>query len=200
MTEAIRSYVKDCLGEGYRLRHTLFVEKEVLRLAALFSLDEEETRDIQMAALLHDITKGKDADAQKDLYAHFFLPFGEVEAHSPKTLHAVTGAYVAREAFPEAVNARVFDCIRYHTTAAPDMTLLQKLLYLADYIEEGRTFPSCVRLRQAFYHIPEGEALTRHLDRILLLSLDQTLTELVEEQAYIHPTTLAARNFLIAHL
>lgn len=199
MLSTVRDYVKERLGNGYRFAHVLRVEEECIRLAKLFSLSDEQTERLRLAALLHDVTKQASTEEQKALYRKYGVPFGETEAHSPKTLHAITGAYVAKEAFPEAVTNEVFRCILRHTTGAPDMTLPEKLLYLADYIEPGRTFPSCVRLREAFYRIPPDDGLISHLNRILILSFDQTLTELVEEHAYIHPTTNEARNYLLAH-
>ncbi len=198
MIDRVRAFAEKTIGRGYRFDHTLGVEEEVIRLASLFDLSEAETTDLRIAALLHDITKGLKPHEHKALYEHFSLPFGFIEENAPKTLHAVTGAYLARQTFPEVVNNTVFHCILYHTTAAPNMTMPEKLLYLADYIEPGRTFESCVKLRNTFYTFPEGQELVSHLNEILLLSLNQTLAELVDEHAYIHPTTKEARDYLLA--
>ena len=195
--------VQEEIGAGYRMDHTLSVMEECKRLSDLFALNEAERRELILAALLHDLTKQHCPDRQRALYRHFSLPFGEIEENSPKTLHAVTGAYLARERYPDVVTPAVFSAILRHTTGAPAMTLTEKLLYLADYIEPRRTFPACVSLRRAFYD-PEPESMSRdmllaHLDRILLLSLDMTLTDLMEEGRFIHPLTVQARNDLITH-
>lgn len=198
--DIIRAEVSARIGQGYRLTHTLGVEEECIALAALFSLSERETFALRTAALLHDLTKHLSFDKQRALFHEFSLPFGEIEQRSGKTLHAVTGAHLSRRLFPEQVDETVFSCILTHTTGAPRMTLPQKLLYLADFIEPNRTFPSCIALRSAFWTLPEDGNLIKHLNHILLDSFDQTLLELVEAHAYIHPTTLEARNDLLAHL
>ncbi len=199
MLDLIRAHVIKTVGEGYRLKHILSVEDECLRLAAQFDFSADETKDLQTAALLHDLTKALTAEEHRALYEQFELPFTKIEAQSPKTLHAVTGAYLAKQIFPDAVNETVFGCILYHTTGRPNMTLPEKLLYLADYIEPMRTFPSCVTLRSAYYDTSDALTQEAHLNRILLLSFDLTLTELVEAKAYIHPTTIQARDYLLAH-
>ena len=74
----------------------------------------------------------------------------------------------------------------------------EALLYLADYIEAGRTFGDCVRLRQYFYDgIAQGKELYSHLDDTLLLSLDMTVADLLGEGAIINEQTFAARNALL---
>lgn len=197
--EPIREYVRATVTDDFRFSHILSVETECVRLSELFSLSKADADSLRLAGLLHDITKGKKSAEQRELYRRFGLTFGETERLSPKTLHAVTGAYLARELFPELVNDTVFHCILSHTTGAPNMSLPEKLLYLADFIEPTRTFPSCVSLRNAFYSIPEGRNLIEHLNFILLISFDMTLADLVEAHAYIHPTTIEARNYLLAH-
>ena len=82
------------------------------------------------------------------------------------------------------------------------MSLIGKLLYLADYIEDTRTFEDCVVLRRRFYDTidtcrEDPHALCRHLDKILLLSFDMTIRDLLENGAPIDANTTAARNALI---
>ena len=81
------------------------------------------------------------------------------------------------------------------------MTLPEQLLYLADYIDESRTFENCVRLRHAFWDAnPEDlpfDLRLSHLYRILLLSFQMTITDLLAEEALISSETIAARNELL---
>ena len=193
----ILSYVRETVGEGKRLDHILRTKEECARLASLFSLSDEQTDDLLLSALLHDLTKQWTVEEHKVIFEKYHLPFEEAEIRSPKTLHSKTGAYLARDRFPNEVNDTVFNAILTHTVGCADMTIEQKLLYLADYIEYGRTHASCVELRNAFYDIPKDIPLLQHLDNILLKSFDMTLIELVEAGAYIHPTTIEARNFLL---
>ncbi len=139
--EAVAAEVSHVIGNEYRFSHTLGVVKECRRLASLFSLSEEEAEELKIAAYLHDITKSVRTEGQKELFSYFGIPFGETEARSTKTLHAVTGAYFAKEHFPALVSDRIFTAIRLHTTGAAGMTLFEKLLYLADYIEPAKKEP-----------------------------------------------------------
>lgn len=202
--DQLREDIKRFTGDGFRYLHTLGVERECASLAEIFSLPEEEKRELCEAALLHDITKQKTQNEQKALYEKFGEPYGAEEENSPKILHAVTGAYVARETYPSIVTDRIFRAIRLHTAGAPDMTLFDKLLYLADYIEPGRTYEDCVQLRRAFYDGVEAlraqagglsrGALTRLLDQTVLTSFQYTLQDLLKHQSYVYLPTVAARN------
>ena len=193
----LREQIRARVGNEFRFAHILGVEEECVRLAGFFGMSEEETHCLRVAGLLHDLTKQLKTPEQKALYEKYGIPFGETEENSPKTLHAVTGAYLARELYPEFVNDTVFSSILTHTTGAEEMSLSQKLVYLADYIEPGRTYESCTRLRRLFYENPEGLEKEALLKKVLLLSFDQTLSELIEENAYIHPLTVAARNRIL---
>ena len=82
------------------------------------------------------------------------------------------------------------------------MSLIGKLLYLADYIEETRTFEDCITLRHCFYDTidsckDDAAALIRHLDQVLLCSFDMTIRDLLNNHAPIDPNTTAARNALL---
>ena len=196
--EALANEISRIIGNDYRFSHTLGVVKEAGRLAAMFSLSPEEAEELKLAAYLHDVTKSVKGDGQKELYFYYGLPFGETEERSPKTLHAVTGAYFAKERFPALVTDRVFNAIRRHTTGEAGMTLFDKLLYLADYIEEGRSFPDCTALRSLFYRLTEERGVSEEvLNETLIRSFDLTLEGLIGDGEYIHPDTVAARNSLV---
>ena len=196
--EALAAEVARVIGNEYRFSHTLGVVKEAARLAEMFSLPPEEAEELKLAAYLHDITKSVKGNGQKELYFYYGLPFGETEERSPKTLHAVTGAYFAKERFPALVSDRIFNAIRRHTTGEAGMTLFDKLLYLADYIEEGRSFPDCVALRELFTRLIGEKGVSEAvLDETMIRSFDMTLEGLMKDGDYIHPQTVAARNSLV---
>jgi nicotinate-nucleotide adenylyltransferase len=181
---------------GKRIRHILSTEEECLRLAALFSLSEEETEKLATAALLHDITKHFSREEHLAYLAEQGIAVGEDFLCAEKTLHALTGAYYPRERYPELVDYTVFGTILYPTTGCADMTLSQKLLYLADYIEPNRTFPDCVTLRQYFYDRIERGSRRQVLHDTLVLSFDMTVSDLLKQRCPIHSDTVAAWNFL----
>lgn len=180
--------------DDYRYAHTSAVAEEALRLAALFELSETDTEALHIAALLHDCTKGLSYSQQIALADKLGVSLSADDLASPKVLHSITGAAVAKHEF--AVSDEIAAMIACHTTGKENMTLPEKLLYLADYIEPTRTFEDCITLRNYFYDKHEGDLLG-HLNRTLILSFDLTLRLLIEEKSYIHLQTIKSRNFLI---
>ena len=176
---------------GKRLSHSLAVEEEVTSLAGLFGLSVNDSNRLRAAAILHDITKELSVDGHLELCKKHSLEVTEDDLKSPKVFHSLTGAYEAMELYPEIIDRETFNAIKYHTTGRAGLTLFDKLLYLADYIEKTRTFPDCVKLREYFYSKP---ASVGHLDKTLLISFDMTLKNLEDEGQFVHPSTLIARN------
>lgn len=197
MLDKIRSCVSSMMSEK-RFKHTLGVEREAVSLANIFI--PEKVEKLRVAALLHDITKECSNEKQIMLCLKYSIAELDRMRKSPKLYHAVTGAYVARELFPEAVDDEVFDAIRYHTTGRRGMTLCEKLIYLADYIEDTRTFEDCVELRRFFYD-GMNNSMTynekyKHLQKTLLLSFDMTINGLIRDGVCVDPCTNDAKAFI----
>lgn len=180
--------------DAYRLAHTLAVKDECLRLAGLFGLSDEETNHLAAAALLHDCTKGLKYPEQLALAQRMGIELSPDDLASPKVLHSITGAAVAKADF--GASDEIAAMIACHTTGKGAMTLSEKLLYLADYIEPTRTFDDCVKLRRFFYETKEVDLLS-HLNQTLILSFDLTVENLLAEHSHIHIETIKSRNFLL---
>ena len=170
---------------GYRYEHTLGCERAARLLAERFGGDVEKAG---FAAILHDITKHLSPQEQLILCAKYGIIPCNVEKSEPKMLHGKTAAAIARVEYgaPEDV----CEAIACHTTGKHGMTLLDKILYLADYIEETRDFPRVEKAR---------ELARLSLDRALLYCYDQTLTELIARGKLIHSDTIGAYNDMIYH-
>ncbi len=182
-----------------RFRHTVAVEDMTRRLCALFCPDL--TTPMRAAALLHDITKELDAEAQIALCESYGLSVSEAERCSPKTLHARSAAEKILREMPEFSDPIIVGAVRYHTTGHADMTLTEKILYLADYIDDSRTFQNCVLLRRYFFGA-EPEKLTMDarlslLRETLILSYDFTIRDLLADGKSVAMDTVLARNDLI---
>ncbi len=189
----IKKYVS-----GKRYVHSLGVEKECRRLADIYGLDGADRERLSAAGYLHDITKEKTAEEQVILCRKYGIPVTAHDLLAPKLFHAKTGAAMARELYPDIADDFVYNCIYRHTTGHPEMTLPEKLLYLADYIEEGRTFDDCVELRKYFYrHIENGGNRDIVLRDTLIISFDMTMRGLMEDGRLIDENTIATRNALI---
>ncbi len=195
--QALRDSLPSMMSDK-RLSHTLGVEKEVRSLAKIFALSERQTTELQIAALLHDITKEKSLQEQLALCRQFGIAYTDADCAAPKTFHAKTGAAWAKQSYPALVTDRIAQAIWHHTVGAADLSLFDALLYLADYIEPTRTFEDCVKLRQFFYDGIHNEANpTEHLQRTLLLSVQMTIRDLLSSNAVIAPDTLAMYNALV---
>ena len=198
MLDALREQIKGSMSPK-RFAHTAAVEEMIARLCALYC--PEYTLPLRAAALLHDLTKELTPEAQETLCAAYDIPVDEGQRLSPKTYHAKTAAARIVRDFPQFADSIIIDAVRWHTTGHAGMTLCEKLLYLADYIDDSRTFSSCVLLRRYFFGA-EPELMTReererHLRATLLLSYEFTLKDLLAEGAPIDEDTVRARNELL---
>ena len=202
--EKLRERVVARLSEK-RMKHVLAVENMAFRLGLLFFFnDEEKLNLLRAAALLHDVTKELTDDEQLAILEHSSVkPLPEDLASMP-TIHALTAALIIPEDFPEFADPRLIDAVRYHTTGREGMTLCEQIVYLADYIDDSRTFPDCVALREAFWGKNpadmSAEQRKTHLWRVLVQSFDMTSAGIIEDGAPVSPDTFCARNDLILKL
>lgn len=198
MADALRERIGSVMSP-YRFAHTLGVEKTAIALSKLYCPDKTEL--LRAAALLHDLTKELDVAGHAEILREFGMSATRDQLSSPATLHSETAALLIPRDYPDYADAELIDAVRYHTTGREGMSLAEKLIYLADYIEETRQFESCVRLREAFFSAePEKmseDARREHLLRIMLASFDMTLEELIREGRNISALTVAARNGII---
>ena len=165
-----------------RIAHVKGTEEEAVRLARRWGADEEHAR---RAAILHDCTKYLERDEQLQLCAKYGIVLDELEQQAVKLLHSKTGACVARHVY--GVSDDIYEAIFWHTTGKADMTLLEKLLYIADYMEPTRDFPGVERLRALAYE---------DLDAAVLLGCEMSIQEMAERGLPVHPNTVKARDWL----
>lgn len=165
-----------------RIPHVLGTEREAVRLAERYGGDVEKAR---VAALLHDCTKRLDMEEQLALCKQYGIRLDALERQALKLLHSKTGAAIARDVF--GVDDEIYGAIWYHTTGRANMTKLEKIIYLADYIEPSRNFPGVDKLRKVCYE---------DLDKGLLLGLEMTIEEMTAMGSPVHHATIEARDAL----
>lgn len=200
--DGIRNWVKSNISEK-RYLHTLGVEKEARKIAEVFMPDKADK--LAVAALLHDITKENGSESHMNFCEKLGIELPAGIKNSPKLFHAITGAYFARAVYGEAVvDDEVFAAIYYHTTGRRGMSLAEMILYLADYIEETRTFDDCVKLREYFYtgmtRVTNMEEAYMLLLKTLELSFDMTVKALIDEGSFVDTCTVDARNYIIEQI
>ena len=161
-----------------RIPHVMGCEEEAIRLAERWGADRDKAAE---AAILHDCTKKKPLPEQLKLCEKYGIEVDAVERVSEKLLHAKTGAMIAKRKF--GADSDVVDAIRWHTTGRADMTLLEKIVYMADYIEPNRAFEGVETLRGLAYE---------DLDRAMLLGFEMSLEDVRAQGTQAHENTLAA--------
>jgi len=166
-------------------------------MALIFGLSEKDTETLHTAALLHDITKEKTPGEQITLCRVYQIEYTETYLSTPALFHAKTGAEYALEQFKGTVTKEAAELIRTHTTGCVNMTLMQKLLLLADGIEKTRKHDSLVSLRSYFYENPGNKDLICHLNDTVIRYFDLTVRFLLESGQVIDNETISARNDLI---
>ena len=177
LKEAVCSLVKP-----KRIPHILGCFEEAVKLANHWGAEET---DAARAALLHDITKALDGAHQLTLLRAYGIIPDDFSKENPKTIHSLTGSLVAERVFGE--NEKVCQAIAWHTTGKENMTLLEKIIYVADYMEPNRNFPGVEKLRKAAYE---------NIDMALQMGLEMTLSHLNNQGSQISPYSQAALEYL----
>ncbi len=170
------------LLKSNRVAHVLGCRQAAVELAKRWGADP---MDAERAALLHDITKALDGKLQLHLCREYGAQLDEFSLEYPKTLHALTGSLVAQRIFGE--NKAVVDAICCHTTGKANMNLLDKILYVADYMEPNRDFPGVEELRYL---------TTVDMTKALIRGLEMTISVLKENGSAISPGSREALEYL----
>ncbi len=168
-----------------RIPHIRGTEEEAVRLAKRWGVDENLAR---RAAILHDCTKYLELDEQLALCKKYGVELDELEQRAVKLLHSKTGACIAKHVFGE--DEQVYQAIFWHTTGKADMSMAEKVIYLADYIEPTRDFDGVEPLRKLAYE---------DIDKALLMGMEMTIEEMKQRGNPIHRNTQAARDWLCSH-
>ena len=170
------------LLKANRVKHVLGCRDTAVELAKVWGADPV---DAGRAGLLHDITKALDGQLQLTLCGAYGKLLDDFSRKYPKTLHALTGSLVAGRIFGE--NKAVVSAIEFHTTGKADMSLLEAIIYVADYMEPNRDFPGVERLRELAYTDIRGA---------LKLGLEMTLEHLKEQGGEVSPASRQALDYL----
>jgi len=175
--------LRERLGD-YRFRHSLCVAEEAKRLARLYGADEQKA---ELAGLLHDIMKEADREEQQKyilMDTRRLSPFFDV---SHKLMHAPAAAAYARRELG-IKNRDVLAAIRYHTTGRAGMSLLEKVIFLADFTSADRDYHEVDKMRSL---------VNKDMAKAMMFALSFTITDLVSKEKLVHPDTFDAYNDLL---
>ncbi len=182
--EQLINRLKEVLNEE-RFRHTLGVSDTAVKLAAIYGCDVQKA---EIAGLMHDCAKCIDKEQSFKICAEYGVELSEIEIKNPALIHAKLGAIVAKNDYGITDN-EILSAIRFHTTGKPNMTLLEKIIYISDYIEPGRTsIPDIENIRKTCFE---------DLNKGLVTILGSSLTYIKEKGFLLDPQTLETYNFYV---
>ena len=163
--------------EPKRFEHTLGVEYTAASLAMRYDVTIE---DALVAGLLHDCAKCISGEKLIDICEKQHIDINNVERKNPSLLHTKVGEYLAQEIY-DIHDSDILNAIRYHTTGRPGMSILEKIVFIADYIEPGRKqAPNLEEIRKLAF---------TDLDNALIRILEDTLTYLKDSEDEVDPMT-----------
>jgi len=177
------SLIKERLGEQL-YRHSLNVAKAAVSLAEHYGADTEKAK---LAGLVHDYGKRysmQDLIRKAELLK---LPLDGITKQQVKLLHAPVGAALLENEL-KISDPEIIKAVAYHTTGRRGMALLEKITYLADYVEEGRQFEEVEYIRKIAYC---------DLDQALLVAVDTAIRSILDRGLMLHPRSVDFRNSLL---
>ena len=182
--EEITASLKETLSD-IRFRHTIGVAETARTLAEKWGADPDSA---YLAGLVHDCAKEIPVKQMvESLEKHGYI-CDEMERQSPNILHAPLGSILAGERYG-VEDTEVLDAVRYHTTGRVDMSLLEKIIYVADFIEPGRKYKEvqCVR-----------DLAFKDIDKAVLKEADIVIKYIIDKGGVLHTESVRTRNsFLI---
>jgi len=164
-----------------RFEHSLNVAQEAVKLAKKYGADEEKA---EIAGLLHDILKDTPSEKQLKILSDFGIILNNVELSAKRFWHAIAGAVYIRTVL-HIEDPEIFDAVRYHTTGRNNMSLLEKVIFIADFISKDRDYPGVEDMRRTAY---------KSLDKAIVEGIAFTIGDLAKNRDPIVIDTIDAYN------
>lgn len=181
--DEIKEYLRGKLKK-LRYEHSLGVSETASDLASIYGADAEKA---YIAGLVHDCAKNMTDSEIIKIITDNGLEVDNLSLHMPQLLHGLAASIIAKNIMG-IEDQEVLDAVIYHTTGRDNMSVLDKIIYLADFIEPSRDFPGVNELRELAY---------KNLDKALIGAFDSSIKYVLEKHQLLHIDTINARNYLI---
>lgn len=181
--EFLKGILKSKLPER-RYNHSLGVYNTAVRLAKIYNVCIDKAG---VAGILHDYAKYLSEDEARHYITEFQIEIDEVIDKQIDLAHGLIGAELVKREL-EIEDIDILNAIKYHTVGRKNMTDIEKIIYLADYIEPNRKFPGIEEIRQIALH---------DLDRATLMALNNSINHVITKDSLLHSNSIFARNSLI---
>lgn len=198
--ELLKGRVESRLSQR-RYLHTLGVVNAAVKLAELCLPDS--VLEAEAAALLHDVSKEYTLEEQYSLIKEFNIKIDESDYNSPAILHSFTAPAVIKRDFNKFATTKILSAVFNHTIGSPDMEIFDEIIFLADYIEENRTYDSCIAVRKFVFDnmkLGEHEFNIKILHRACVKAIDLTVANLLENKKNINEKNILTRNALMSKI
>ena len=177
-------YIKKNLKES-RFKHSISVSETAIELANIYGQNIEKAR---IAGLVHDCAKNLTDKQLIEMAAKNKIELDEVSKESPQIIHGLVGSIIARDVM-DIHDEDILNAMRYHTTGRKDMSTLEKIIFISDYIEPLRTFKGKEEVRSL-----SGV----DLDFAVMMCLENTIRYVISKKQLLHLDTIYARNYLLS--
>ncbi|MCY6959727.1 bis(5'-nucleosyl)-tetraphosphatase (symmetrical) YqeK [Clostridium brassicae] len=181
--DKIVQYLKENLKES-RFKHSISVMDTAIKLADIYGEDIEKAK---IAGLVHDCAKYLQRERMLSVAREYGYDITKVCFKNSSLLHGVAGAYVAKNIIG-IEDEDILNSIAYHTTGRRNMSMLEKIIFIADYIEPLRDFPGVDVVREMAF---------KDIDKSLIMAFDRTIKYVIEKGQLLHNDTVEARNYMI---
>jgi len=174
--KAIRPFLSD-----KRYEHCVNVSKTAIKLAKKYGGDIYKA---EIAGVLHDITKELPPDEQLKIINKFGIVITDTEFLNEKLWHAISGSvYIEHELYVQ--DEEILNAVRYHTSGRKDMSLLEKIIFIADFISKDRDYPGVEKMRKL---------ANKSLELAMIEGIEFTVNELMGLRNMVAPQTIDAYN------
>ena len=181
--DSYKKIIKSRMSE-YRYKHSVNVSKEAVRLAKKYGANEEKAA---IAGILHDITKENSKDEQLQIMSDGGIILDNVQKSSSKLWHGISGSIYIRDNLG-ITDEDILNAIKYHTTGRAGMSVLEKVIFVADFTSEERDYSGISTIRKK---------ANKSLEDAMLYGLQFTLKDLSKRALIIHPDALACYNEIV---
>lgn len=178
-----KAIIRERLSD-YRFHHSLCVAKSAKELARLYGADEEKA---EVAGILHDVTKESSAKEHLEVIKKAGMSLTDLELGNIKFYHQTSGAAYAK-AVLGIDDEEIINAIRFHTTGRENMSLMDQIVYLADFISEDRDYPDVDVMRQK---VALGKTDG------LFYATRYTIVSVINSGRVLHPDTVDAYNWIL---
>ena len=197
---ALQENIKKRMSEK-RYIHTVAVKEMAVKIGS-YCLPER-VFDLSCAALLHDVAKEvKDSDLV-DIIKRSFSDYEKIIQYGKEVWHSFAAPYVIKRDFTLFAAPDILSAVQAHTVGAEDMSVFDEIIFISDYIEMGRTYPSCIAVREYLFKSLGAGDLEKNiaaLHKSCILAIEYTAENLAQRGKKICPVSLLAKNALEAKI